>query len=42
MKKIFLLLVITVITSLNVFGQAIPKQIDYQGVLKNAAGVIVP
>lgn len=42
MKKIFLLLVITVITSLNVFGQAIPKQIDYQGVLKSSAGVIVP
>jgi hypothetical protein len=42
MKKIFLHLVIIVITSLNVFGQAIPKQIDYQGVLKSSAGVIVP
>ena len=42
MKRLFLLLIITVITSFNVFGQAIPKQIDYQGVLKTSAGVIVP
>jgi len=41
MKRLFLLLVITVITSINVFGQAIPKQIDYQGVLKTSTGTIV-
>ena len=28
--------------SVNILGQAIPKQIDYQGVLKTAAGGIVP
>jgi len=42
MKKLLLLLIICTITSINIFGQAIPKQIDYQGVLKTAAGVIVP
>jgi len=42
MKRLFLLLVITVITSFNVFGQAIPKQIDYQAVLKTSTGALVP
>jgi hypothetical protein len=42
MKKLLLLLTIIFITSINIFGQAIPKQIDYQGVLKTSAGSIVP
>lgn len=42
MKKLLLLLVFIVLTSTNIFSQAIPKQIDFQGVLKTAAGVIVP
>lgn len=42
MKKLLLLLIIIALTSINIFGQEIPKQIDYQGVLKTSAGVIVP
>jgi hypothetical protein len=42
MKKLFLLAVFIVFTSTNIFSQAIPKQIDYQGVLKTSAGTIVP
>lgn len=42
MKKLLLLFVITVITAINIYSQAIPKQISYQGILKTAAGTIVP
>jgi len=42
MKKLFFLLIIICVTSVAVFGQAIPKQIDYQGVLKTSGGAIVP
>lgn len=42
MKKLFFLLTIVSFMSVNILGQAIPKQIDYQGVLKTAAGGIVP
>ncbi|NWG28719.1 MAG: hypothetical protein HXY48_09335 [Ignavibacteriaceae bacterium] len=42
MKKLLLLAVFIVFTSTNIFSQAIPKQIDYQGVLKTSAGTIVP
>jgi|WetSurMetagenome_2_1015567.scaffolds.fasta_scaffold12684_3 hypothetical protein len=42
MKKLLFLLTIISFMSINIFGQAIPKQIDYQGVLKTAAGGIVP
>jgi hypothetical protein len=41
MKKLFLLLITVCFTSVSAFGQAIPKQIDYQGVLKTSGGVIV-
>ena len=42
MKKLLFLLTIVSFMSVNILGQAIPKQIDYQGVLKTAAGGIVP
>ena len=42
MKKLLFLLTMVSFMSVNILGQAIPKQIDYQGVLKTAAGVIVP
>lgn len=42
MKKLLLLTIFIVFTSNNIFSQAIPKQIDYQGVLKTSAGTIVP
>jgi hypothetical protein len=38
MKKLLFLLTLIAFMSVNVFGQAIPKQIDYQGVLKDASG----
>lgn len=41
MKRILLLGLICLL-SVNVFGQAIPKQFDYQGVLRTTAGGIVP
>ena len=42
MKKLLFLLTIVSFMSVNILGQAIPKQIDYQGVLKTAAGGTVP
>lgn len=42
MKKLLLLLIVICITSVTTFGQAIPRQIDYQGVLKTSSGTIVP
>ncbi len=42
MKRILLLLSLICFLSVNVFGQAIPKQFDYQGVLRTTAGGIVP
>lgn len=42
MKRILLLLSLICFLSVSVFGQAIPKQFDYQGVLRTTAGGIVP
>lgn len=42
MKRILILLSLLCFMSVSVFGQAIPKQFDYQGVLKTSAGGIVP
>ncbi|HSL89382.1 MAG TPA: hypothetical protein VK870_08775 [Ignavibacteriaceae bacterium] len=42
MKRILILLSLLCFLSVCVFGQAIPKQFDYQGVLKTSAGGIVP
>ncbi len=41
MKKLILLLIILSVGTVNLFGQAIPKQISYQGVLKDASGNFV-
>jgi hypothetical protein len=41
MKRIIFLLAVITFLSNNIFGQAIPKQISYQGVLKDAAGNIL-
>ena len=38
MKRTLLLLSLICFLSINLFGQAIPKQFDYQGVLKDASG----
>jgi hypothetical protein len=38
MKRILILLSLLCFLSVSVFGQAIPKQFDYQGVLKDASG----
>ncbi len=38
MKRIILLSAILFFFSLNIFSQSIPEEINYQGVLKNAAG----
>src|SRR3989339_2127282 len=41
MKLVILLLVSVTILSSNLFSQAIPKQISYQGVLKDASGNVL-
>lgn len=41
MKRIIFLLAMVVFLSSNIFSQAIPKQINYQGVLKDASGNIL-
>ena len=41
MKRIFFLLSVIAFSSINIFSQAIPKQISYQGVLKDASGNIL-
>ena len=41
MKQIVFLLTAIVFLTCNVFGQTIPRQINYQGVLKDAAGNLV-
>ncbi|MBS4032859.1 MAG: hypothetical protein KGZ85_00220 [Ignavibacterium sp.] len=42
MKRILFILSLLCFLSVSVFGQAIPKQFDYQGVLKTSAGGVVP
>lgn len=42
MKRILFLLTLITYLSVNIYGQAIPKQFDYQGVLKTSAGGTVP
>jgi len=42
MKRILFILNLLCFLSVSIFGQAIPKQFDYQGVLKTSAGGIVP
>jgi hypothetical protein len=44
MKKLSLLFAIIILLSLtsNIFAQGIPETINYQGILKDAAGVVVP
>jgi hypothetical protein len=44
MKKytILLVLLISILSSIIIFSQSLPHTISYQGVLKDAAGVIVP
>jgi hypothetical protein len=41
MKKLLLLVSLITFISVNAFSQAIPKQINYQGVLKNQTGTVV-
>jgi hypothetical protein len=41
MKKVLYLFVLFVCISANILSQAIPKQINYQGILKDAAGNLV-
>lgn len=41
MKRILSLLTLMGFLSVNIFGQAIPKQINYQGVLKDASGNLI-
>lgn len=41
MKKIFLLFSMVILFSIEIFSQAIPKQIVYQGVLKDASGNLI-
>src|SRR3990167_7185461 len=41
MKQIISLFFTVAILSSNIFSQAIPKQINYQGVLKDAAGNVL-
>ena len=38
MKKLILLFMFIVFTSINLFSQAIPTQLDYQGILKDVSG----
>lgn len=40
MKRILFLLTLTGFLSVNVFGQAIPKQINYQGILKEGSALL--
>lgn len=42
MKRVFFFLTLISFLSVNIYGQAIPRQFDYQGVLKTSAGGIVP
>src|SRR3990167_11271454 len=41
MKRILFLIAIITFSSINIFSQTIPKQISYQGVLKDASGNIL-
>lgn len=40
MKRILFLLTLTGFLSVNIFGQAIPKQINYQGILKEGSALL--
>ena len=42
MKKLTLLLIVVLFAFSNINGQDVPHKINYQGVLKNAAGSVVP
>ena len=42
MKKLTLLLVIVSFAFSNIYAQEIPQKINYQGILKDAAGIVVP
>lgn len=42
MKNVYLILAITMCVSISIIAQGIPQHINYQGVLKNSSGVIVP
>ena len=41
MKRIVFILALIILISVNIFSQTIPKQISYQGVLKDASGNIL-
>jgi len=41
MKRILFLIAVITFLSINIFSQAIPKQISYQGVLKDASGNVL-
>lgn len=41
MKNLFLVICLTVLLTVNIFSQALPHEISYQGVLKDASGVVV-